>query len=343
MLLVLWTHLPPIDVPVIGGAFALAARLLRAGYVGVDLFFVLSGFLITSLLVAAKAQPVGAAMRDFYWRRSLRIFPTYYLTIAVLWWAAPQFDYWESALYISNYAFAFDSDVNPLRHTWSLAVEEQFYLLWPLLIFITPQRALPRLVMGAIFVAVAAYLGLLIFAPVHAEALAYRSLPTRMLSLGLGASLAVFGIPVMSGRRFVATCGALYGVAGIAWFLGAPLAVQMILGVMCYVVIAFALRAEVPALRRPLLTWVGKISYGMYLYHLPIYFFLGISYMQATGPVSPAMALTAVAATIALSLVSFVGLERPILTWGARIPLGKRRNLPIEPQLDAAAQSPQSS
>ncbi|HET7400436.1 MAG TPA: hypothetical protein VFJ62_01610, partial [Usitatibacter sp.] len=129
----------------------------------------------------------------------------------------------------------------------------------------------------------------------------------------------------------------------IAWFLGAPLAVQMILGVMCYVVIAFALRAEVPALRHPLLTWVGKISYGMYLYHLPIYFFLGISYMQATGPVSPVMALIAVGATMGLSLVSFVALERPILAWGARMAHGKRRNLPMSPPLDAATQSPQGS
>src|SRR5262245_30496387 len=119
------------------------------GWCGVDLFFALSGFLITGILLQAKGGE--DALRNFYLRRALRIFPLYYLVVLARLFILPgrAFDPWESTsylLYFSNFwrsahlaVTPFDNFVGP---TWSLAVEEQFYLLWPLLVFLLSRRSL---------------------------------------------------------------------------------------------------------------------------------------------------------------------------------------------------------
>ncbi|HEY4154085.1 MAG TPA: acyltransferase, partial [Puia sp.] len=135
--------------------------LLPLGSFGVDIFFTLSGFLITGILISYRSiKPVGAAIRKFYFRRILRIFPIYYLYILI---AAIIFGHeisrtiilWASVyglnFYIINhgllpsYVFA---------HFWSLAVEEQFYLVWPFLILLFPFRQLRYLIIFAIFISI---------------------------------------------------------------------------------------------------------------------------------------------------------------------------------------------
>ena len=131
-------------------------RFLHSGYLGVDLFFVLSGFLITGILIDSKITP--NYFRVFYMRRALRIFPLYYLLLAVSWltvvFITPQDKplltgvdsmawFW---LYASNIGMAVKGDwLNSptwvgLGHFWSLAVEEQFYLVWPLLVYLMPVK-----------------------------------------------------------------------------------------------------------------------------------------------------------------------------------------------------------
>jgi peptidoglycan/LPS O-acetylase OafA/YrhL len=124
------------------------ARVAFLGWSGVDVFFVLSGFLITGILVRTKGSP--RYFRNFYMRRSLRIFPLYYLVIALLLFVLPRppataGDQVAHLLYYQNlrYAFVHGEIIDPARHiTWSLAIEEQFYLLWPALVWLVSTRVL---------------------------------------------------------------------------------------------------------------------------------------------------------------------------------------------------------
>ncbi|MCK5943639.1 MAG: acyltransferase, partial [Planctomycetes bacterium] len=123
------------------------ARVAFLGWSGVDVFFVLSGFLITRILVRSKGGP--RYFRNFYMRRSLRIFPLYYLVIVLLLYVLPRppasgADQLAHLLYYQNwrYAFAHGELIDPARHvTWSLAIEEQFYILWPPFVVLVLIRA----------------------------------------------------------------------------------------------------------------------------------------------------------------------------------------------------------
>jgi peptidoglycan/LPS O-acetylase OafA/YrhL len=184
-------------------------RLLWVGWVGVDLFFVLSGYLITRGLVAPSDLPVGTRLKKFWARRVLRIFPLYYVVLVVgsgvcLLASAPlpTLPYW---FYFQNYALAFDTfRLRWTAHFWSLAIEEQFYFLWPLLAVLAPKKALIRTTIGlallCIVVRAAGALQMHSYdhASQHAAAeqlarVLYRSTPTHMDGLLFGAMIAVMG------------------------------------------------------------------------------------------------------------------------------------------------------
>jgi peptidoglycan/LPS O-acetylase OafA/YrhL len=126
---------------------------ITAGYYGVDLFFVISGFLITNILISSR-KTFLRAYRDFVGRRTLRIFPIYYLTLAFLFAVGYQpcrDSILSLATYTYNYAWVHEQlPTSALSHFWSLAVEEQFYLFWPL--FILSFRRWPRLLFAAVVV-----------------------------------------------------------------------------------------------------------------------------------------------------------------------------------------------
>ena len=113
-------------------------QILRPGYLGVGLFFVLSGFLITRILMYNRDR--GVSLKSFYIKRSARIFPIYYLTIIAVAFFQPGTYLWFHALYLNNIPYFFGSGPNPIGHSWSLAVEEHFYLAWPLIITFVPLR-----------------------------------------------------------------------------------------------------------------------------------------------------------------------------------------------------------
>jgi len=165
ILLVLIHHFLPMHMPTVLGRWA--GRFASSAWVGVDLFFVLSGFLITGILLDTRGKP--RFFRNFYARRTLRVFPLYFGALAVTLLIIPlarslplhlreQRWLW---LYASNLypllrhqSYSFPSDLNlQYTHFWSLAVEEHFYLVWPLVVFLLPRRPLMWAAAGLSFMA----------------------------------------------------------------------------------------------------------------------------------------------------------------------------------------------
>jgi peptidoglycan/LPS O-acetylase OafA/YrhL len=279
----------------------LVYQLGDSAWFGVDLFFVLSGFLITGILYETKGSE--SYFHSFYGRRVLSVFPLYYgflvLALVVFPHLLPpdsaqnmvnnQGWYW---LYLSNVYVMLEGWQNPahLGHFWSLAVEEQFYLLWPMAVWALDRRRL-------MWLAIACFLGALalrIVQPFGIDATGiYVLLPTRMDALAAGAFLAL----VIRGQRGMGVLGrwplAVFVVC-IALLLahylryhdvGYSRPIERTLGytvfaVACASLIALALSAS-PAtwLRRTfsskVLRFFGKYSYGLYIIHVPIVFFLG--------------------------------------------------------------------
>src|SRR5262245_20872551 len=157
---------------------------------GVDMFFVLSGFLITrNLLRFREEAPPGRALRVFYLRRILRIMPPYYVSLALVLLARPS-EIGDAGWYVAFASNIHDAIYGPnagaLTTLWSIAVEEQFYLLWPFLVLFVPRRGLPWIFAASILLAPLVRFG---FTAVSYEAV-YRLMPCRMDLLGAGALLA---------------------------------------------------------------------------------------------------------------------------------------------------------
>ncbi|RUU12827.1 acyltransferase, partial [Mesorhizobium sp. M7A.T.Ca.TU.009.01.3.2] len=133
------------------------------GHIGVRLFFVLSGFLITRLLLEARSATefeTGPALRSFYIRRMLRIFPPYFAVLGFVWLVDLDQSrgslVWH-ALYLSNFWYALHNNWNPwvLGHFWSLSIEEQFYLAWPLVVLLAPRRRFEAICIAVIALSLA--------------------------------------------------------------------------------------------------------------------------------------------------------------------------------------------
>lgn len=284
ILLVLLRHVGE-DGPArrLGGAVAAA---LNAGWLGVDVFFVLSGFLITGILLDARGEgtrPAAGYFRNFYARRALRIFPAYYLFLAIVfvvghpatpygtWW------YWS---YLSNALIArhgWPDGPWETGHLWSLAVEEQFYLVWPAIIALTPRRWLPGLCLWLIAAAVAMRVTLIH----HGMPLAaYVLMPSRADTLAIGALLAIVlkrGWHVRVPGLTVVTLGVL-GALFVTHQLDHRLTIGgLVIGSLATSLLTAACIGQVSdnrVLRRALewgpLVSFGTYSYAIYLVQLPI-------------------------------------------------------------------------
>lgn len=313
------------------------ARLAMLGWSGVDVFFVLSGFLITGILVRGKGHPAGAYFRNFYMRRSLRIFPLYYLVICLLLYVLPnraaatggeQLSY---LLYYQNIRFAIFSEqgFDPARMiTWSLAIEEQFYLLWPALVWFVSARALRRVCVAMILIAIALRFGLL---AVGFEMTHFLT-PCRMDALAVGALLSQLPPP----RAWIGPLATTMGIAGLVATSYAtgdsrPESVgQQMWGLLPALLLGVGLLCLARSSRRlqPLFTLLplrslGKYSYCIYLTHfLVIEFVAGrilrwqpatlLSLREDYAPVLLVIAFTIVctAATWLLAIISWHAFER---------------------------------
>jgi peptidoglycan/LPS O-acetylase OafA/YrhL len=181
-----------------------------AGWIGVQVFFVLSGYLITSILLSSKSRHHAFFFRRFYWRRSLRIFPLYFAYLAALGvlyaLRGVPAEFGERWLYLFSYTYNYALLLPELRqsvaftHFWSLAVEEQFYLVWPLAVYYLSSSSLRRIVVAALVLSpMCRMAGVWLaqwLAPEHPEPglFAYSPLPAQLDALAAGAALALVNL-----------------------------------------------------------------------------------------------------------------------------------------------------
>ncbi|MEZ6185371.1 MAG: acyltransferase [Planctomycetota bacterium] len=311
------------------------ARRVDWGVLGVRLFFVLSGFLITRILLDARSQrdqgalSLGQALRTFYLRRVLRIFPIYYLTVAVMSLASPTIraQAWVFLLYLQNLLFAWEGSYGVAPHFWTLAVEEQFYLLWPAAVLLLPRRALVGCVLALIAAAPAWRLGVLLLGGAEVTARVFTLGCTD--TLGLGALLALAG----AGRwlRPLGVAGALALIPLLlchalrwgdpAWIVLGDLA----LGAVGVAWVARLVRGGTGLDQRLLasrpLVYLGRISYGIYVYHFFVPRQLARVFAKLDWSVGPlTLAALSAVASIALASASWVLLERPLARLKRRLP-----------------------
>jgi peptidoglycan/LPS O-acetylase OafA/YrhL len=339
---------------------------LPGGFVGVDVFFVLSGFLITSLLYHELVTTGRIDLGGFWTRRARRLLPAALVMIVAVLAARPLFvpdsvaalrgdaiatalwsGNWRWALQGTNY-FAQGGTPSPLQHTWSLAVEEQFYLVWPLLLLacraVRRQRLLAVSLAGVAVSAVATY----VLSRDASPGRVYFGTDTRAQELLVGAALAALLAPTWrrrsgtpldlespqpAGRRplplLLSVCG-LAALAGIATTAnGAPSEFRH--GLLLFTAVAAAalvagvvLDSGQPVARllsTRFLVGIGRISYGLYLWHWPVYLALD---GERTGLHGYVLAALRAAVTGVLACASFVLIERP----AQRVRVRPRRVLP---------------
>lgn len=291
------------------------------GDCGVVVFFCLSGFLITRGLIAlneAEANPTARVI-TFLVRRSLRIFPIYFLAVALLTLGGYE-PVVQQLRYLVTYTANYATGLGAASHLWSLSVEEQFYIVWPLVVIATPARALPYVVASVVSGAIAGKLYVLATTQQYFHL--FRSLPACADLLGAGALLACLYRRI----RFPDWCvwaaivtfvamTAFRGYTGIdPWYERAlPFGVgyYWTIVLLAISVTERCMRGErwplSPILRQPALRYVGRISYGLYLYHALVPILI-------TYPLSrPAWVAAIWIVSFALAVLSWHCIEAPVL------------------------------
>ena len=304
------------------------------GAVGVCSFFALSGFLIAALLVKEWDRSGTIAASEFYRRRVVRLLPALvvFLPVVVIWAATQGFDETREALFttlwMSNWARINDEPMGVLAHTWTLAIEAQFYVIAPLLFlasvrgrFAARPWVLPALLAGLVALwraslwLFAGHLvhwadgGLLIYVT--------RATDTRIDAVLAGVAVAF----VFTRTRLVVPGWAAVGAFGVLIAMGAMdpegdlmITVGFAAAIICASVVILHLVTEESPLSRFLawrpLVYLGMISYGLYLWHLPVYKLL---YHQLDGWRWGVVAALAVALSLALAALSYRFVERPFL------------------------------
>ncbi len=341
--------------------------VLPGGYTGVDDFYVISGFLITGLLWREVAEKRRLSFRAFYGRRIQRLLPMSFLVLgatalATMHWLPPLQAHADlkdgvaSALYVANYRFALLQTnyltalgpVSPFQHYWSLSVEEQFYLLWPLLLLGASlawrgRRPSKRSAVGALAVLGAASFGLCVWLTNVSQPWAFFSLPTRAWELAAG-GLVAFSVPWL--RRLGASGAAVLGWAGLCAVVGAAAvltsstpypgvaALAPVLGTAAVIASGCARPARGPVLvlGRVGMQVIGRISYSWYLWHWPV---LIIAPYVVHHALSLPQNLGLAAASGVLALVTFVTVENPVRSW-TWLRARPRRDLRLGAALTAA-------
>jgi len=303
------------------------------GFIGVDVFFVISGFLITGKLWRESAQPGGLSIAKFYAWRIRRLLPAALVAVAVvslvgLLIAAPlnrselAADGASSALSLANMRFigsvdyfAPTSSPSPFLHFWSLSVEEQFYLVWPALIaLLTWRGGSARRLIAVLLIGVCASFALSVWLTDASPARAFYLLPTRVWQLGAGGLLALIGISSGSRRAgVVAWLGlAAIALAGVALTADMPYpgfaALIPTAGAVALLYGGAAPAGPLRLLTAAPLRLLGKISYSLYLWHWPL---LVLPAMLLERPLSEIEVVAAVAVAIGVSWLSWRFVEQP--------------------------------
>ena len=308
------------------------------GDLGVTAFFVISGFLITWLLLREYERTDTVSLRSFYMRRVLRIFPAYYafiaITFAIDFWRK---DIWTPGLtgsalgYVMNYYNALHGHPSTsVAHAWSLAVEEQFYLLWPLTFLVLARRG-RKTIAGALVVLILLVCGwrsYLYIARGVGSAYVYNAFDTRFDELAIGCLLAVVAGSAWfsSGVRMV-TCRAWLPLVTLALLLtsrtggsaryhyGPGFTIDALL-VATFIVQMLVLHRQWlwAWLEHPVVRFVGTISYPLYLYQL---WGLDVGHRARFLPIGGEL-LVGLAASGILASGSYYVIERPFLSMKRR-------------------------
>jgi peptidoglycan/LPS O-acetylase OafA/YrhL len=334
--------------------YHLGYRWMRGGFLGVDIFFVLSGYLITSLLLAEKASLGEIRLAAFWARRARRLFPALAAAIlgialcvhyfeAVQLWAMRRQDLLWTIFYSANWHqiasdqnyFAQWITASPLRHMWSLAIEEQFYVAWPVILLILTARITRVHLAAAIAVGVVA--SVIVMALVYdpaAPSRAYYGTDSRAHELLIGALLAVL---ITSGAELKGRLGRSLGLIGAIasvlivvalvfmpdsapmYYRGGSVALSAVVAVLLWSIEArqTGLLARLLGLGVP--RWIGKVSYGLYLWHWPVIIFspsllYGLGGTAATRFVtnSTTLNIARIGLTVGAATFSYYAVERPI-------------------------------
>jgi peptidoglycan/LPS O-acetylase OafA/YrhL len=344
-----------------------ANQRLRGGYLGVDLFFVLSGFLITSILLEEHAKKGSIDLKAFWIRRARRLLPALLSLMPAValyaWTLAPKSelrslraDALATLGYVANWRAIFVkrsywemfAAPSPLEHTWSLAIEEQFYVVWPLVVLGLLMFGRRRAVLvGTIFLAFGSCLAMTLLYQGGDTTRVYLGTDTRGAAILFGAALAASSTePPKAGRREHPTTSGVSSsralthvllldmlgvgaalVLGAAWVLLDGKSALLYRGgfwvtqLCALVLIVCAVHAPSGVVAR-VLSWrplraMGVISYGVYLWHWPVYVVLTDVRTHLSGVALLALRL---GVTIAIAAVSYRFLERPIrergIAWG---------------------------
>jgi len=319
--------------------------LLPGGWLGVDVFFALSGFLITTLLLEEYERTGEVSLRRFYLRRALRLLPAL-LGVLVVFGAviitkseagevtSVVLRLMAVLFYVANWAMMYGFGLYPLAHMWSLAVEEQFYAVWPLAMLVLLRKVRNTTTVGLVvcagMVGSTAWRALLGHRHVALSWL-YQGLDTRADSILMGCVLALVtswrlmpdSAPVAMGRRWAGAAGAI-GLCLL--FAGARYPrdfeehfASTLTALAATLVICQLLSPGSRLARffetRPLVG-IGRISYGLYLWHFPVFFALGVLPGAGFDPVSLGFAWLI---TFAVCIVSFKFLELPALSLKSRL------------------------
>ena len=350
VLLIMWLHFTHYGGMEPGIALDRAyVAIARSAWWGVDLFFVLSGFLITGILLDAKGHP--GYFRTFYTRRALRIFPLYYAVlfaafVVLPWLVSPapalqreleiQAWYWS---YTLNVRIALEgwTGLTMLGHFWSLAVEEQFYLVWPLVVLVCSRRGLRAVCLG-LLAGCLVLRGLLVLdGPTLA---AYVLTPARMDALAAGGLLAVTLREPAQWQRLVRWTAPV-GLAATAligglwlrygWLASDTRPVQTLgfslTAILSAILVVVAVEGSpwprlARALQSPTLRFFGRYSYGLYVFHHLLVFPLAEQLRllervpRLAGSQLPGQLLFTLVATgvsVSAALLSWHALEYPFL------------------------------
>lgn len=313
--------------------FHAGAPGFAGGFVGVDIFFVISGFLITTI-IAGQVERQSFSFAGFYERRARRILPAFFVMLAFCCIVAPVVlmpeDYQAfvdsvvaSVLFVANMLFARHYDYfgqapifDPLLHTWSLGVEEQFYIGLPILLVIV-HRLRPAWARGVVAILAVASLGLSIWLVQRQPMMAFYLAPMRAWELLLGSLLALGAVPAVHRRLLpgMLTAAGLVLLAGSILLLSEDLPFPGVNALYPCLGAALVIHGEGHGgsavgrlLRLHWLVFVGLISYSLYLWHWPLLVFAKYYIIRPLLPVETA---GLVAAAFAMAVLSWRFVERP--------------------------------
>jgi peptidoglycan/LPS O-acetylase OafA/YrhL len=310
--------------------------IMSGGFLGVDMFFVLSGFLITSLLLEELAATGRVSFRSFYVRRALRLLPALAPVVAI---AGGAMIAWNPSLgtvgfvlsvifYTANWAIVYGLPPGLLAHTWSLAIEEQFYVIWPPLLLILVRVIRRRWVLLLVVLSAAGLAVAHRFTIMHTPAgmaRIYVGLDAHADPVLIGCALGIFCASRLFRRTRRAVVlwnvlGVLAGLALLALLVRARFPIDYVLASAGTWAAAASALVIVSALLPSSscgdllgcapLTWLGRRSYALYLWHYPVFYVAGPLWKPEAHPTA---ALLAWVVTVALAAASFRYIEQPVL------------------------------